>query len=398
MIMSRTIVLAALSALSALPLAGCGSGGQNGVATLTPGALTAHPVDWNPEKTDVGKVFAVTDIGGTAAVFTEKGMNVVIAGAVNATDGSVTGWESAGVIPAADGEGEWLIGVDDQGQLYSVDALSELAKVSDRFGLAADHVHEVAAISPIATAFRLDGQIAIADGATVTRYTLPLTSLAGGGGRIAGVSSGAIHLFDVTKGMDSSFELEEAAFATFDAKGKVVAATKTALYMEDDKGGLSPLVDLSDTAVHGLANSPSGVWVAMGTELGLLANGKFNATKGLALPADAKLIGSSSGDVWALSANTLSRYSATPPGDESLWNMTVQPVFTRVCSACHLPGGTANTDLSYYGAWVERRQLISQRVIDKTPTPMPPTASGVNLSTDDLAAIQAWVQSGAGGP
>jgi mono/diheme cytochrome c family protein len=258
----------------------------------------------------------------------------------------------------------------------------------------ADHVHEVAALGPASAAFRLDNQIAVADGTNVTRYDLAITSLAATGGRVAGVGSGAIHLFDATKGMDTSFTLPEAAFAAFDGKGKLIGATRHALYMEDDKGGLAPLVDLPDSEVHGLVGSASGVWVATGTELGLLTDGKFDISKGANLPTDAKLVAASSGDVWALSGGALSRYSATPPGDETLWNQTVQPVFTRVCSSCHLPGGTANIDLSYYGSWVARRELIGQRVIDKKPTPMPPPTSPQMLTMEDIAAIQAWVKSG----
>ena len=67
------------------------------------------------------------------------------------------------------------------------------------------------------------------------------------------------------------------------------------------------------------------------------------------------------------------------------------PVFDRVCSQCHLPGGTANIDLSYYGAWVARRALVGKRVFDKMPTPMPPTSASSQLTPDDLAAIKAWV-------
>jgi len=315
-----------------------------------------------------------------------------VAGAVSATDTSVTAWRSAGVIAAADGEGQWLVGVDGAGHVYSIDAQDQLEDVSDRFGLVGQHVREVAGLGASESAFLLDQQIAVADGAQVTRYDLAVTGLAGGAARVAGVAGGAVHVFDLATGKDSAYPLAGAAFVTFDVAGKVVAATPHALHGEDEAGGLVKLIDLGAATVHGLASSPSGVWVAMDGELGLLDGTTLGVSSGASLPKDATLAGSSSGDVWALSTGALTRYSAASAGDESLWTETVLPVFTRVCSSCHLPGGTANIDLSYYGAWVARRQKVEARVIAKMPTPMPPPSSGLTLTAADEAAIAAWVK------
>jgi mono/diheme cytochrome c family protein len=66
-------------------------------------------------------------------------------------------------------------------------------------------------------------------------------------------------------------------------------------------------------------------------------------------------------------------------------------VFTRVCSQCHLPGGSAGIDLSFYGAWVERRAQIGKSVVDRAQPVMPP--SGAPQLTDaEIAAVKAWVE------
>lgn len=378
--------------VAALALAGCG--GNNGIPAVTRGPLAVRSVDWNANQADLGKIAAVTDLADTAAVFSDKGLTELVAGAVSATDLSVVAWESAGVIPAADGEGQWIVGVDATGAVYTIDAETQLQNVSDRWGLIGQHVHGVASLGGSGVAFQLDGGLAVADGATVTSYAVSMAGMTGAKGRVAGVSDGKFHVFDLGTGKDSAFSVPDASFVTFDDSGKLVGATHHALYMEDDKGGMARLIDLGTTNVHGLAGAPSGVWVAMDGEVGLLSGSTLGESSGAGLPADAELIASSSGDVWALSQGKLLRYSAASPGDQSLWQSTVQPVFDRVCSQCHLPGGSANIDLSYYGAWVARRQLIDQRVFDKMPTQMPPTSASVQLTTDDLAAIKAWIDDG----
>jgi len=226
---------------------------------------------------------------------------------------------------------------------------------------------------------------------------LALTTFAGANGRIGGVSSDTVHLFDLAGGKDNVFALPGAAFVAFDGKGKLLAATHHEVYMEDDKGGLAPLVDLSDTDVHGLAGSASGVWVAMGTELGLLAEGKFNASSGAALPKGREdHVPSSSGDVWALSAGALSRYSATPAGDETLWSQTVLPVFYAGCAArVTCPAGRPTPILSYYGCLggEATARLSAGDRQDADPDAAPPPLRRCSRPTT-ITAIQNWIKSG----
>jgi len=109
-------------------------------------------------------------------------------------------------------------------------------------------------------------------------------------------------------------------------------------------------------------------------------------------PAGGKLFGSPTGDLWVLNNGALTRIAEVSPGgmDQDQWKQTVLPLFTRLCSLCHLPGGSSGIDLSTYSAWTARRALVGQRVLVGKPTPMPPAGAGT-LTSDDRAALQAWV-------
>ena len=120
----------------------------------------------------------------------------------------------------------------------------------------------------------------------------------------------------------------------------------------------------------------------------LIEGGLVRETTGLALAPAARLIGSPSGDVWAMIGDrTLLRFSAEG-GVESGWDETIAPVFQRACSACHLPGGSSGLDLSTREAWASNRAPIRERVIvDRS---MPP--AGHALADPDREAIGRWLE------
>src|SRR5262249_30001722 len=94
-------------------------------------------------------------------------------------------WIGAGTIAAADGAGAWLVGIDGEGHLWRLRGRASFEPVSDRFGLERAAVTAVALLGPTGSAFALKDEIAIADGAKVTRYeTGRLMSFAGGGGHV----------------------------------------------------------------------------------------------------------------------------------------------------------------------------------------------------------------------
>jgi mono/diheme cytochrome c family protein len=99
--------------------------------------------------------------------------------------------------------------------------------------------------------------------------------------------------------------------------------------------------------------------------------------------------------VWVLGGPQLVRLGEKLAGgaDENRWRRTMLPIFQRYCRMCHLPGGSANLDLSAYSQWAPRRDRIRQRLIEQAPTPMPPVTVGA-LTPAELLAVQRWVSQG----
>src|SRR5262249_31863105 len=106
----RVRVGAVLSGLCSLLGVGCGA------SAPPPAPLTVRAVEWTPSHADVGPVKAVADRANEIAVFGDRGATLIAAGAVAFTDRSVTRWATAATIPAADGSGAWIVGVDAQGK------------------------------------------------------------------------------------------------------------------------------------------------------------------------------------------------------------------------------------------------------------------------------------------
>jgi cytochrome c5 len=176
--------------------------------------------------------------------------------------------------------------------------------------------------------------------------------------------------------------------ATVDGNGKVAAITATTLYLED-VGGLAPVHGLPAGELTALATSGDRLWVVIGSELGTRDAQGVSVSSGAGI-AHARLIGSSSGDVWIGMNGSVSRFSVAG-GSPALreWQKQVRPIFERSCSGCHLPGGTAGFTLASYDDWVSRRDVIHDRVVVQKN--MPP--AGTFLADADRAAIDAWITS-----
>ncbi|HND09662.1 MAG TPA: cytochrome c [Pseudomonadota bacterium] len=360
--------------------------------------LAVHSVSWNAKNVATGKISAVAELNEDTVVFSDQGALVFTAGLLLNTDATSKSWNAASVIPAGDLAGQWLVGVDGKGHLRRLRDRAVLEDVSDRYGLRSDVISDLAAADvATATVFALENELAVADGKNVVRYPVKLRNLQGGGGRVVGISDGTAIAFEPSSGKLKRFGLPQAAVAmVIDTAGRVVIATKDTLYREQSRelgSALDVLYVSADAPLLGLALASGEVWVQVGDALALLASDEIQKSPPLALPADAKLFGSPTGDVWVLSSGMLRRFGEDSGGgaDEEVWRQTVQPVFTRLCALCHMPGGSANLDLSTYKSWDIRRAAIKQRVIDGKPTPMPPKGAGTPTQ-DELMAISAWLQ------
>jgi hypothetical protein len=390
--MRRAVGLIAVSAGLA-GLAGCAaspfSRAGGGV-----GVLHVRAVDWNPGHAAVDGVRAVADAGGDVVAFADGAATVLSGGKVVAVDKSVPRWVSAGTLPAADGSGTWIVGVDGDGKVRRLLGKSSLEPVSDRFGLGADHVVGVASLGGAIAGFRLADEIAVADGAGVTRYaTGALAMFAGGGGRAA-LGGDPLRVFDVAQRRVSAFAVPDAsssagpgraAFVAVSSAGKLFVATPEVIWGEDDRGDLRVRFEAPGTTIHGLAAAGDRVWFAEGPELGVIEGGSVRETSGAHVSPAATLAGSPSGDVWTLTGGALGRYAVAADAD---WDELVAPVFHRACETCHRPGGEAGVSLATRETWDKRRQLIRKRVVIDRDMPPP----GKAISEADRAAIQTWIE------
>ncbi len=77
------------------------------------------------------------------------------------------------------------------------------------------------------------------------------------------------------------------------------------------------------------------------------------------------------------------------------WAADIAPIYERSCtgSDCHQAGSTDPPDLGTYEAWTERSAAIRTRVVEART--MPPAANiGPEWGTDDIDAIQEWLEGG----
>ena len=101
----------------------------------------------------------------------------------------------------------------------------------------------------------------------------------------------------------------------------------------------------------------------------------------------AALIGSPPGDLWIDGGGELQRYSLDRATADPRWTAEIAPVFQRVCSHCHLPGGDAGIDLSTPATWASERAEIVRRVL--VTRTMPP--AGTELLDRDRLALAGWL-------
>lgn len=348
--------------------------------------ITVEKQAWNANGADLGRIAAVAELEEDVVVFGDQGAFVLSGAVVNAGDASVSAWRAAATIPAADRSGDWALGVDGSGRLHRLRARSILEEVSDRYGLLGDPVSGVASLGGSGVAFLLDGAVAVADGMLVTRYDgVAISGAAGGRGRLAGIApDGSVNVLDPGAARRSTYPIADAAGAAFQVDGKLHVLARHELLAEDG-GWLASIYQEPGADFHGIAAAGGRVWLGIGGELAMYDGDSFSRTSGLAIPPDAVLLPSASGDVWVLAGGRLERYGTQAGPDEDQWRKTVLPIYAGVCSDCHSPGGPSGVSLASYKQWDKLRMDIYRRVIVKGDMPQ-----GRTLSEPDKLAIEQW--------
>ncbi|MDO9016476.1 MAG: hypothetical protein Q8S73_17080 [Deltaproteobacteria bacterium] len=361
------------------------------IPDVAPEPVTATVLSWNAAMAELGTITAVVESGDDVVVFGERGMQWLAGGAVSARDARVMMWRDAASVPAGDGSGgRWVLGVDGAGRVWRVRDRMTLEDITARYGLEDQMVRSVAVLDESRTVFGTDMGFAIADGMRVLRWNDPsFAMVVAGSGRVAARTATGARVFDVMSQRFVDYAVEGASAAALDAEGKLVVGTAAgALWREQANGALAPGAPTTTGAVRSIARAGSNLWMIAGGSLGV-----FDATEGVRLAtgvtvaADARLVGSGNGSVWVLGEGRLSRYALTVDPRVQQWEQEVRPVFARRCTPCHLPGGTANINLSRYQFWVDETAGIRRAVVDMRRMPPPPAM----LTDEERAAIVRWL-------
>ena len=352
--------------------------------------VALRSVEWNPAGADVGMVSAVADEGGAVAVFTDRGLRVIVNGAPGASLSEPTQWRGAGVIDAADGNGRWIVGLADDGRVRRLREAMELVDVSARWGLERDRVRSVATIGEGATAFGAEGLFVVATPARVLRYDDPgFASLRGRAGRLLSVANGAARVFTVSPPSMVRYDVPGLIEADVGPDGRVVAVAEGGLYVEDESGELRLRYEsAAGERMHGLAVSGARVWAGAATEMLLLEGGAIRRSQGLGLTVSSRLFPASDGEVWELVGGRLRRYGVLSADgeDERRWEMLARPTQLRVCGTCHSPRGP-NFDLSTYASWAQRRADIRAAVVVERRMPLAPAT----ITEQERGDIARWL-------
>ncbi|MDB4928771.1 MAG: hypothetical protein JWM10_1255 [Myxococcaceae bacterium] len=396
-----TLTTARLALLTAAVAAALGCGDE---ASMNPGTDAARPTEdaapdpittqslsWNAAMADLGALAAVVESGDDVVVFGERGMQWLSGGAVSARDARVLMWRGAASVPAGDGSGgRWVLGVDGAGHVWRVRDRMTLEDVTARYGLGDQMVRSVAVLDETRTAFGTDQGFAVADGTRVLRWNDPsFAALTAGGGRVAARTATGVRVFDVATQRFVDYAVEGASAVAFDADGKLaVGTTAGGLWRELASGSLAPGAPTTAGAVRSIARAGANLWLIAGEGLAVFdaAEGVRRA-EGVTLGADASLVGSPNGSVWALGLGRLSRYALTVDPHVQQWEQEVRPVFARRCTPCHLPGGTANFPLSRYRSWVDQTVNLRRAVLEQQRMPPPPAT----LTAEERSAIARWL-------
>lgn len=370
-------------------LVGCGSSADEQASSTVVSSkaeeLALHAIDWNAAKTNVGSVATIVEDDEELVLFGDKGATMMAGGAIRTVIAGPKAWSDAATIPAADGIGDWTVGISSDGKILRVHG-EELEEVGSRWGLATDKVKTLMGIDKTSVAFGYEGGLAIADGTKVTRYDGPKSgALAGGSGKLVWID-GDVKVFTLADRKVRSYAVPGANAIAVNGKGNLVVSADRTLWKETAEGLAKRWT--ADAPIGNLSPANGRVWMTIGTELALLSDDDLSISKGANLPADSKLRGTAKGDVWVLSSSGVRKYGGSAPSEVLAdWQTNMQPIYATVCASCHAPGGTAGSDLSTLAGWKQHRAGIEQRVVvDKT---MPP--KGTAFTEDQRAAVKAWL-------
>jgi len=330
----------------------------------------------------LANVEQLVELGDALYAFGAHTIAIVRGGAVVANVPATVGrWGTATTIPALDGEGRWVVATDAEGAIYRVRATGELEPIAAQLG-----VPRASAIAAAGSTIGLatDGGIAVStDGVHLARFAAA-GALAVAQGRLAISDAHTTELWDLAHATRTSYPIAgHVAFLDAEHAPRLVVSTPTQLFVEDN-GKLERIAAPHEPQV-----------IVAGTRLWVAAGGALYAFDGAGLvrtatqvPRAARLFGARDGGIWIADGVHLASHAVEARAEDRRWRADVEPVFQRVCAHCHLPGGSADLDLSTPAAWTaERGEIVRRVLVTRT---MPP--AGTELGEADRAALARWLR------
>jgi len=365
-----------LAAVACVALACGASGGSRTteVFELETTALAGTPVD-------------VIELDDVVVVLEGQVARIMRGGNVKAIARAPQPWLAGAVIPALDGEGRWLIGLDRGGTLWQIALDGELRSINDQLGLDRSAARSIGAFDRTFAAGFDRGIAASGDLVHMTMFESPVpTALAVARDRIAVLNKEGVELWDLKARTRIRFDVRAAVDVAF-LEGKaprLVVMSADHVFLEKS-GGLRKLSGPSHP--RSLAVS-SQLWVLADDGLYTLEDDDLVHADRARLDPKTSIFRSNTGDVWVAGAGKLRRIGRRPSDALGAWRTDIEPIVKRACVPCHRPGGDADFDLMSFPRWTSHHEEIQRRVIVEHS--MPPNGSA--LSDDDRARIGRWLE------
>ncbi|HEY0190110.1 MAG TPA: hypothetical protein VGC42_03255, partial [Kofleriaceae bacterium] len=325
-----------------------------------------------------GALVAAVEQAGTLYLFAPERATIERGGAliarIPAPDGA---WAEAGIMPALDEPGSWVVARTAKGSLWRITTTGELEPIHDLLGLAPEVRALGAAGGTLGLA--LDGGVAVLrDPAHVERFAIAAARAEGGEvsaahDRLAIRRGPVIDVWDLAAHRHATLTVPgalAAGFASADGRGRLVVATAGALFLEapgaDPAGALHRLA--APAELRRLAIAGARIWIATAGGV-FVVDGDHLTRAGVEAAATDRVLGLASGDVLLGTPSSLTRLALARPADDPRWAAEVAPIYQRVCARCHAPGGDAGLDLSTAAAWRHERTELRHRVVESRTMP-----------------------------
>lgn len=286
-------------------------------------------------------------------------------------------WESIATMRALDSQGRWIVATDHDGHIWRIHTSGALDELGSRLRI--EQASNVLA-SEQTTAFVGKDRIAIiSDGVHRRDYVVAGRSPAIDNERFAQIIRDHVELWDLKQQTRVRFKVPNAKAIAF-FRGRMIVRAPDAVYVQTGDS-------LRKHRLHEVRAIASGkqLWVLTRDQLLILEGESLRPTD--VSPIDVHAMFGDRRGVWLAGSFGLQRLQIADDDDAREWRTSVRPIFTRVCSECHLPGGAAALDLSTIDAWVTHRTQIAEQI---STYAMPPRTS--QLSEADRATLLRWLR------